>query len=140
MWQKYTFGCIFLYLMIGLHICIGFSLRTSLDQTTLNQSVSVNGVYSDQETSQVRYTPHCAYIKFSIHDRSNYAFTFMHVYIICQFSNSCQDTHHSPGLNCTVLLCVQCLFPCSSQLFMLILMFFCKLLSLFECGRMSQQK
>ncbi|KTF82654.1 hypothetical protein cypCar_00012361, partial [Cyprinus carpio] len=26
--------------------------RTSLDQTTLNQSVSVNGVYSDQETSQ----------------------------------------------------------------------------------------
>ncbi|KAA0717233.1 Spectrin beta chain, non-erythrocytic 1 [Triplophysa tibetana] len=26
--------------------------RTSLDQTTLNQSVSVNGVYSDQDTSQ----------------------------------------------------------------------------------------
>lgn len=28
--------------------------RTSLDQTTLNQSVSVNGVHSDNDTSQVR--------------------------------------------------------------------------------------
>lgn len=27
--------------------------RTSLDQTTLNQSVSVNGVHSDNDTSQV---------------------------------------------------------------------------------------
>lgn len=29
--------------------------RTSLDQTTLNQSVSVNGVHSDNDTSQVRH-------------------------------------------------------------------------------------
>lgn len=31
--------------------------RTSLDQTTLNQSVSVNGVHSDNDTSQVRHVP-----------------------------------------------------------------------------------
>ncbi len=73
---------LFLFLMMHLHIYIGFSLRTSLDQTTLNQSVSVNGVYSDQDTSQVRYAPHCAYIKFSFHDRSNYAFTFMHMFTL----------------------------------------------------------
>ncbi len=63
---------------------------------------------------------------------------YMSVY--WRFSNSCQDMRHSPGLNCTVLLCVQCLFPCSSQLFMLILMFCCKLLSLFECGRYCHNK
>lgn len=32
-----------------------FEHRTSLDQTTLNQSVSVNGVHSDNDTSQVRH-------------------------------------------------------------------------------------
>lgn len=33
--------------------------RTSLDQTTLNQSVSVNGVHSDNDTSQVRHISKC---------------------------------------------------------------------------------
>ena len=33
-----------------------FKHRTSLDQTTLNQTVSVNGVHSDNDTSQVRHS------------------------------------------------------------------------------------
>lgn len=36
-------------------LSLAFKRRTSLDQTTLNQSVSVNGVHSDNDTSQVRH-------------------------------------------------------------------------------------
>lgn len=40
--------------------------RTSLDQTTLNQSVSVNGVHSDNDTSQVRHVFHMQFKCFSV--------------------------------------------------------------------------
>lgn len=35
------------------YFSLALKRRTSLDQTTLNQSVSVNGVHSDNDTSQV---------------------------------------------------------------------------------------
>lgn len=54
--QVPTFTLILLSPMTDPSVLSPCSNRTSLDQTTLNQSVSVNGVHSDQDTSQVRRT------------------------------------------------------------------------------------